>query len=210
MLKATNSVINASQIATPVTLSGNVTLSTGNLAIGTSGKGVTTGSAIPLGLGTNNGTAAVTLDTSGRFLIGSTSSFSAAAKLQVQDNIGFETNGSGGKFEFFRYGVQTGSFDTPATSGQLNISAVSVLSFRTAVTERINIGANGNVGIGAAANASAILDAQSTTKGVRMPNMTTTQKDAIASPAAGLMVFDTTLAKLCVYSGVAWQTITSV
>jgi hypothetical protein len=70
---------------------------------------------------------------------------------------------------------------------------------------------NSNVGIGTTApDASAILDAQSTTKGVRMPNMTTTQKNAIASPAAGLMVFDTTLAKLCVYSGAAWQTITSV
>jgi hypothetical protein len=69
----------------------------------------------------------------------------------------------------------------------------------------------GTVGIGTTSpSASAILDAQSTTKGVRMPNMTTTQKNAIASPAAGLMVFDTTLAKLCVYSGVAWQTITSI
>jgi hypothetical protein len=77
-------------------------------------------------------------------------------------------------------------------------------------TERIRIDSAGNVGIGATANASAILDAQSTTKGVRMPNMTTTQKNAIASPAAGLMVFDTTLAKLAVYSGTAWQTITSV
>jgi hypothetical protein len=67
------------------------------------------------------------------------------------------------------------------------------------------------VGIGTASpSASAILDAQSTTKGVRMPNMTTTQKNAIASPAAGLMVFDTTLAKLSVYSGVAWETITSL
>jgi hypothetical protein len=122
-----------------------LTLSTGNLAIGTSGKGVTTGSAIPLGFGTNNATSAVTLDTSGRLLIGSTSSFSAAAKLQVQDNIGFETNGSGGKFEFFRYGVQTGIFDTPATSGQLNISGVSILSFRTSATERVNISAAGNV-----------------------------------------------------------------
>jgi hypothetical protein len=67
------------------------------------------------------------------------------------------------------------------------------------------------IGIGTASpNASAILDAQSTTKGVRMPNMTTTQKNAIVSPAAGLMVFDTTLAKLSVYSGVAWETITSL
>ena len=79
----------------------------------------------------------------------------------------------------------------------------------TSVTERMRVDSAGNVGIGATANASAILDAQSTTKGVRFPNMTTAQKTAIASPAAGLVVFDTTLAKLCVYTGSAWQTITS-
>lgn len=40
MLKTTSSVISASQIATPITLPGNVTLSTGNLVIGTAGKGI--------------------------------------------------------------------------------------------------------------------------------------------------------------------------
>jgi hypothetical protein len=40
MLKVANSVINASQIATPITFVGDVTLSTGNLVIGTSGKGI--------------------------------------------------------------------------------------------------------------------------------------------------------------------------
>lgn len=40
MLKTTSSVISASQIATPITLPGDVTLSTGNLVIGTAGKGI--------------------------------------------------------------------------------------------------------------------------------------------------------------------------
>jgi hypothetical protein len=68
----------------------------------------------------------------------------------------------------------------------------------------------GSVGVGTASpNAASILDAQSTTKGVRFPNMTTTQKNAIAN-VAGNVVFDTTLGKLCVNSGSGWQTITSV
>ena len=40
-------------------------------------------------------------------------------------------------------------------------------------------------------------------------NVTTTQKNAL-SATAGQLVFDTTLGKLCVYTGSAWQTITSV
>jgi hypothetical protein len=40
MLKTVTNSINASQIQTPITLPGDVTLSTGNLIIGTSGKGI--------------------------------------------------------------------------------------------------------------------------------------------------------------------------
>ena len=40
MLKVANSVINASQIKTPITFAGDVTLSTGNLVIGTAGQGI--------------------------------------------------------------------------------------------------------------------------------------------------------------------------
>jgi hypothetical protein len=40
MLKTVTNIINASQIATPISLPGDVTLSTGNLVIGTSGKGI--------------------------------------------------------------------------------------------------------------------------------------------------------------------------
>jgi hypothetical protein len=62
---------------------------------------------------------------------------------------------------------------------------------------------------GTSIDASAQLQADSTTKGFLPPRMTTTQKNAIATPATGLVVFDTTLGKLCVFS-TTWQTITSL
>ena len=40
-------------------------------------------------------------------------------------------------------------------------------------------------------SASALLDIKSTTKGLLMPRMTSAQRSAIASPATGLMVFQT-------------------
>jgi hypothetical protein len=69
----------------------------------------------------------------------------------------------------------------------------------------------GNVLIGTSTNvASAIVNVQSTTQGFLFPRMTTTEKNAIASPATGLMVYDTTLNKLCVRTASAWETITSL
>lgn len=49
---------------------------------------------------------------------------------------------------------------------------------------------------------------ESTPTGIRFTNLTTTQKNAISSPATGLVIFDTTLGELCVYAGANWQTIT--
>jgi len=65
---------------------------------------------------------------------------------------------------------------------------------------------SGSVGVGAntSINASAILDVTSTTKGVLFPRMTTTQKNAISSPAAGLQVYDTTLNQMSYYNGTTW------
>lgn len=53
--------------------------------------------------------------------------------------------------------------------------------------------------------ASAILNINSTTKGFLPPRMTTTQKNAISSPAAGLVVYDTDTNKLCCYNGTTWN-----
>lgn len=69
----------------------------------------------------------------------------------------------------------------------------------SSITGTLKVGAN------TSADASAILEASSTTKGFLPPRMTTTQRDAIASPAAGLIVFDTDLAKLYCYDGSTWQ-----
>lgn len=69
----------------------------------------------------------------------------------------------------------------------------------------------GNVLIGTTTDvASSKLTVDSTTQGFLPPRMTTTQKNAIATPAAGLVVYDTTLGKLCVRGAAAWETITSV
>jgi len=74
----------------------------------------------------------------------------------------------------------------------------------------LNANSSGNVGIATSTNVpSAQLHISSTTKGFLPPRMTTSQKNAISSPAAGLIVYDTTLNKLCVFT-TTWQTITSV
>jgi hypothetical protein len=56
-----------------------------------------------------------------------------------------------------------------------------------------------------AAVASALLEMESTTKGFLPPRMTTTQKNAIATPSSGLVVYDSTTNKLCCYNGSTWN-----
>lgn len=64
----------------------------------------------------------------------------------------------------------------------------------------------GNFVVGSVtSNAAAGIELVSTTKGIRFPNMTTTQKNAIATPPAGLVVFDTDTVKLECYDGSTWN-----
>jgi hypothetical protein len=67
-----------------------------------------------------------------------------------------------------------------------------------------------NVGIGTTSpSASAILQADSTTKGFLPPRMTTTQRNAISSPATGLFLYDSTDNEYEYYNGTAWTAIQS-
>ena len=57
---------------------------------------------------------------------------------------------------------------------------------------------------GATPNSSAMLDIKSTTKGFLTPRMTTAQRTAIASPATGLVVYDTDVNKFFYYAVGSW------
>ncbi len=61
-------------------------------------------------------------------------------------------------------------------------------------------------GIPATSNAvvSALLELKSTTKGFLPPRMTTVQMNAIASPATGLIIYDTTTNQWMGYNGTSW------
>lgn len=71
------------------------------------------------------------------------------------------------------------------------------------------LNAQQNVGIGTTApNASAALDIVSTNKGLLIPRMTDVQRAAIATPASGLLVYQTTAPKgFYYYDGAAWAQI---
>jgi hypothetical protein len=67
---------------------------------------------------------------------------------------------------------------------------------------------NNNVGIGTATpHTSAILDVSSTTKGLLLPRMTTAQRNAIATPAAGLHIYNTDEKCANFYNGLCWKSL---
>ncbi len=69
---------------------------------------------------------------------------------------------------------------------------------------------DGKVGIGTATpNASALLDVSSTTKGLLPPRMTTAQRNTIASPAAGLQIYNTDNNCLEVWNSLGWISLCS-
>ena len=53
-------------------------------------------------------------------------------------------------------------------------------------------------------NSSAVIDLTSTTKGFLPPRLTTTERDAIGTPAEGLVVYNTTTQVLNFYNGSSW------
>lgn len=100
--------------------------------------------------------------------------------------------------------------NTAGASGDIyfidyNPSATSILGTHYAMRLR-----SGGVKVGPSAiAASALVDFESTTKGLLIPRMTTVQRDAISAPATGLLIYNTTTNKLNFYNGSAWEVVTS-
>jgi hypothetical protein len=131
-----------------------------------------------------------------------TGATSATTSLLVQNSAG--TN--------FLSITDDGSATIGTTSSpNIRISASSAIRLETPTfSNAIRISGNTIKFNGTTDYASAVVSIDSTTQGFLPPRMTTTQKNAIASPASGLVVYDTTLGKLCVRGASAWETITSV
>jgi hypothetical protein len=106
-------------------------------------------------------------------------------------------------------GIVLNSFNTNSGDIQFSTSTTNGgAAFGSSVTAILK--GNGALGLGIITpDASAIIDITSTTRGALIPRMTTTQRNAIASPANGLQVYDTSINKMCFYNGTSWQQVTT-
>ena len=119
-----------------------------------------------------------------------TSGTITAAALSVSGNVAVNTN---------KFNVTAANGNT-SVAGTLDVTGATTLSSATV---------NGKViaGASSAASASAVLEANSTTQGFLPPRMTFSQRNAISSPVAGLVVWCSNCGpngELQVFNGTAW------
>ena len=179
-----------------------------------------------LGIGTTTPSVALTIFGTNELLQigdGSAANSSYISFNGTRSQIGYKSNGlhlltSTGRSLVFGSGTFASTTAWGVffgTTGNLGINTITDAGFKLDVngTARI-VGAlradNTLLVNGTSINGSAIAQFDSGTRGFLPPRMTTTQKNAIASPASGLVVYDTTLGKLCVRGAAAWETITSL
>lgn len=139
--------------------------------------------------------------------------------IKLENNTGLTTSfGTTGGIQF--YGLRSGGYSTryasifgwvsdnnnPNFTGELifNLPLQGTFAPRMVIDgDRVGIGTTGPF------SAVALLDVSSATKGFLPPRMTTTQRNAISSPPAGLMIYNTSTNKLNFYNGSAWEAVTS-
>ena len=86
------------------------------------------------------------------------------------------------------------------THFSVQVFLVTALACPCGAGAQVSINTDGSVAL-----PSAILDVKSTTRGMLTPRMTSAQRGAIASPAAGLLVYDTNTNTFWFFDGTQWK-----
>jgi len=141
---------------------------------------------------------------------GKISTTDANFNVQSNGNVGIGgTPGSTNKLQVHGNIIAVASNVEVSNGGSANgqgmySPADNELALSTASTERMRIDDDGNVGIGTTTpNGSAKLDVSGTTGGILFPRLTNAQQ-ALLTPTAGLLIYNTTASRLQVYSGGQW------
>jgi len=115
--------------------------------------------------------------------------------------IGFSNASSGNEYNLTAAGKLEIRGETSTNATHSLIVKNSAQDIQFAVRDDLSVGIGLDAELG---DDSAVLQITSTTKGVLFPRLTTTQKNAIVSPAAGLQVYDTDLNQMSYYNGTTW------
>lgn len=143
-----------------------------------------------------------------------TESANGLSYLQVDDlgQIGWSTNSGAGGGQLNALGIRTYEFNSPGGwgSSKLKMDGVCDLYSNDGVLAlRLNANFTGvadptAIGQITAPNSNSMLELVSTTRGFLPPRMTTAQVNAIVTPTAGLIVYNTTLNLICFHNGTSW------
>ena len=178
-----------------------------------------TGDANALRVDDTSGTASFGMapTSSGQVAISSDSSVSPG--IAVFDDRAFATGVGGvvsllGKYNAagssIGFGTITGGKENATDGNTGGYVALTTKRNGSSTFEVLRATSLANVLIGTTTDvATSILTLASTTQGFLPPRMTTTQRDAIGSPATGLIAYNTTTNKVNVYTGSAWEAVTS-
>jgi hypothetical protein len=150
------------------------------------------------GLNILSGTSAVSVYVRGSGQNGNMGLPNNSAELNVFQKSAFGIILNGGSY--FAIGQSSGEqLRLVSSTGNLLIASTTDNG-----TDKLQVTGSAVIGTATTVAASAQLQVTSTTKGFLPPRMTTTQRDAISSPATGLQVYNTTTNTNDFYNGSAW------
>jgi len=139
---------------------------------------------------------------------------SATTALLVQNSAGTDSfkvldNGevvvpTTSSFKVSSFSIQLGRIYPTTQDGDLGWNASTSYHFRNIYSKGVTH-ITDNTTSSTTLDASAKLQVDSTTKGFLPPRMTETERDAISSPAAGLMIYNTTTNTAECWNGSAWM-----